>query len=52
MPLCIYMVYQYLQYTGSKDDYAFVREKLYDKMEEYTAMPTAQIFSIGMDTDT
>lgn len=48
----IHAVYQYLQYTGKKEDYAFVEEKLYDKMVEIIkAYSTGTDFSIGMDED-
>jgi predicted glycogen debranching enzyme len=48
----IHAVYQYLQYTGSKEDYSFVEEKLYDKMVEIIkAYSTSTDFTIGMDED-
>ena len=48
----IHAVYQYLQYTGTKEDYSFVEEKLYDKMEEIIqAYSKGTDFSIGMDSD-
>ncbi|WP_163192936.1 amylo-alpha-1,6-glucosidase [Clostridium thermarum] len=48
----IHAVYQYLQYTGGKEDYGFVEEKLYDKMVEIIkAYSTGTDFSIGMDED-
>ncbi|WP_139905767.1 amylo-alpha-1,6-glucosidase [Clostridium thermarum] len=48
----IHAVYQYLQYTGGKEDYRFVEEKLYDKMVEIIkAYSTGTDFSIRMDED-
>ena len=48
----IHAVYQYLQYTGGEEDYAFVRKNLYDKMVEIIeAYSTSTDFSIGMDED-
>ena len=48
----IHAVYQYLKYTGSDEGYAFVREKLYEKMVEIIkAYSTNTDFSIGMDED-
>ncbi|MDP4146767.1 MAG: amylo-alpha-1,6-glucosidase [Bacillota bacterium] len=48
----IHAVYQYLKYTGGEEDYAFVKEKLYDKMVEIIkAYSTSTDFSIGMDED-
>jgi predicted glycogen debranching enzyme len=48
----IHAVYQYLKYTGDKEDYSFVEEKLYDKMEEIIkAYAEGTDFSIGMKED-
>ncbi|NLK96121.1 MAG: glycogen debranching protein [Clostridiales bacterium] len=45
-------VYKYLKYTGSEEDYEFVREKIYDKLIEIIdAYSTSTKFSIGMDKD-
>lgn len=45
-------VYKYLQYTGSEEDYKFVKDKLYDKLVEIIdAYSTETNFSIGMDED-
>lgn len=45
-------VYKYLNYTGDKTDYEFVREKIYPKLKEiFEAYSTDTDFSIGMDED-
>ena len=45
-------VYQYLNYTGDKKDYEFIREKIYPKLKEiFEAYSTDTDFSIGMDED-
>lgn len=45
-------VYQYLNYTGSKEDYKFIKEKIYPKLKEiYNAYSTKTDFSICMDND-
>ena len=45
-------VYKYLKYTGSEEDYKFVKDKLYDKLVEIVdAYSTETNFSIGMDKD-
>lgn len=45
-------VYQYLNYTGNKEDYEFIKEKIYPKLKEiFEAYSTDTDFSIGMDDD-
>ena len=44
--------YQYLNYTGDREDYKFIEEKIYPKLKEiYKAYSTKTDFSIGMDND-
>ncbi|MDY4077524.1 MAG: amylo-alpha-1,6-glucosidase [Clostridium sp.] len=44
--------YKYLKYTGEKEDYEFVKEKIYPKLKEiFKAYSTKTDFSIGMDED-
>lgn len=44
--------YQYLNYTGNKEDYDFIKEKIYPKLKEiFKAYSTKTDFSIGMDED-
>ncbi|MCI7441552.1 MAG: amylo-alpha-1,6-glucosidase [Clostridium sp.] len=44
--------YQYLNYTGDKEDYDFIKEKIYPKLKEiFKAYSTKTDFSIGMDED-
>ena len=44
--------YKYLKYTGGKEDYEFVKEKIYPKLKEiFKAYSTKTDFSIGMDED-
>lgn len=44
--------YKYLKYTGKKEDYEFVKEKIYPKLKEiFKAYSTKTDFSIGMDED-
>lgn len=44
--------YKYLKYTGEKEDYEFVKEKIYPKLKEiFKAYSTKTDFSIGMDKD-
>ena len=44
--------YQYLNYTGNKEDYDFIQEKIYPKLKEiFKAYSTKTDFSIGMDQD-
>lgn len=43
---------QYLKYTGSTDDYEFIKEKIYPKLKEIIeAYKRGTDFSIGMDQD-
>lgn len=45
-------VYKYLKYTGSEEDYKFIKDKIFIKLKEIiSAYSTETSFSIGMDSD-
>ena len=47
-----YAVYQYLKYTGSREDYDFVEKEIYEKLEEIIYFyEHGTDFSIYMDKD-
>lgn len=47
-----YSVYKYLQYTGKDEDYKFIKEEIYPKLEEIIqAYKNGTDFSIYMDKD-